>query len=589
MLAMSARKIARRGIAMILSLIFILILTPDCMIIKARAESDHKLIAITFDDGPSNNTPVLLDGLEERGAVATFFMCGMNGSHGVVKHADLLDRMYSLGCQLANHSYRHPNFTKISTDQMQSELGGVEPYIYGAVGEEYLEVVRIPGGSNTERIRATVAHPMITWNVDPFDWRDRNEEIVYQRIMERAVDGGIILLHDLYPTSIAAGLRAIDSLREQGYEFVTVSELFRRRGVYLENHVVYSGAPANGTDLGPYNGPSMTVSVEPGSGNTLVSIQDPEENITSIHYTTDGSAPTLRSPLYTGPVAVEGDTTIRAAGFDRFATRTQINEKLIHAGTAAPRIESVAKGKINLSCATDGASIYYTTDGSDPRLSGEKYTGAIAPGNITQAVAVVPGRARSDVMKIIKTSDGSLFRDIDPDAWYFHALDQVVKSGWMGSVGDYLFAPDNAVTRAALVSILYRLEKNPSVKNITHNFQDVPEDSWYAAAVAWASANGIVKGRSDTKFDPSGIITRQQAATILYRYAEFSNRMGNGSGSLYSYSDENIVAPYARAGMEWCESNGLLSDGVPEGVLDPDGRLTRAQCACMIYKLSEIQ
>ena len=290
----------------------------------ARAESGHKLIAITFDDGPSNNTPVLLDGLEARGAVATFFMCGANGSHGVVKHADLLERMYSLGCQLANHSYRHPNFTKITSEQMASELGGVEAYIYGAVGAEYLEVVRIPGGSNTERIRATVAHPMITWNVDPFDWRDRNEEIVYQRIMERAVDGGIILLHDLYPTSIAAGLRAIDSLREQGYEFVTVSELFRRRGVYLENHTVYSGAPADGTDLGPYNGPSITVSVEAGSGNTLISIQDPEENITSIHYTTDGSAPTLASPLYEGAFAVPGNTTIRAAGFDRVVQRAEI-------------------------------------------------------------------------------------------------------------------------------------------------------------------------------------------------------------------------------------------------------------------------
>ncbi|MBQ9616784.1 MAG: polysaccharide deacetylase family protein, partial [Oscillibacter sp.] len=235
------KHLIRRAAALLLLIVLTLTTTPAYA--PARAAESKKLIAITFDDGPSANTPTLLDGLEARGAVATFFMCGSNGSHGVVKHSDLLPRMVSLGCQLANHSNTHPNFTKLTADQIQSQIAAVEPYLYEAVGDKYLEVVRIPGGSNTERIRANTAHPIIIWSIDPLDWRDRNEEIVYNRIMQKAHDGGVILLHDLYPTSIAAGLRAIDSLREQGYEFVTVSELFRRRGVYLQNGTTYTGAP----------------------------------------------------------------------------------------------------------------------------------------------------------------------------------------------------------------------------------------------------------------------------------------------------------------------------------------------------------
>ena len=220
----------RRIIALFMSLALALTLAPLPVRAAESGKGQKKLIAITFDDGPSANTPTLLDGLEARGAVATFFMCGYNGSHGVANHSDLLPRMVALGCQLANHSNTHPNFTKLSAEQIHSQIEAVEPYLYNAVGDKYLEVVRIPGGSNTERIRANVEHPIIIWSIDPFDWRDRNEDIVYNRIMDMAYDGGVILLHDLYKTSIAAGLRAIDSLREQGYEFVTVSELFRRRG-----------------------------------------------------------------------------------------------------------------------------------------------------------------------------------------------------------------------------------------------------------------------------------------------------------------------------------------------------------------------
>ena len=546
------------------------------------AGTAKKLIALTFDDGPSDNTPTLLDGLEQRGAVATFFMCGANGSHGVVKHADLLPRMIALGCQLANHTYSHYSFARLTDDQMASEVTKVEQYLYAAQGDSYLEVVRIPGGANTERIRANVHHPIITWSVDPFDWRDRDEDVVYERILERAHDGGIILLHDLYPTSIAAGLRAIDTLRSQGYEFVTVSELFRRRGIYLENGVVYSSARTEIT-YAAYTPPRLETWAD-GSGGVRVALSSSEPGVSSIHYTTDGSVPTLSSPLYTGPFSVSEDTLVRSAGFDRFATRTPLNEKTVRTCTAIPKITDISRGKVSLASATPGAKILYTTDGSDPRLNGAEYTKPFPPGKVTKAVAIVRGQARSDIATLVKTTDGSLFCDLDPSAWYVDAVGDAVKRGLMGSIGDYRFAPANGVTRAALASVLYRMDSSPEPP--ASSYQDVPADAWYASAVAWAGANNLFPARDSGVFAPNETLSRLDAAITLYNYARYTGRTGK-SGDLSAYADAGEVASWATEAVAWCAANGLMERGDGRlAVLEP---LLRAQCAAAVSALSGIR
>ena len=578
-------KAWRRMAALFLCILLTLSAIPA---IPARAaENGKKLIAITFDDGPSANTPTLLDGLEARGAVATFFMCGSNGSHGVVKHSDLLPRMVSLGCQLANHSNTHPNFTKLTAGQIQEQIAAVEPYLYNAVGDTYLEVVRIPGGSNTERIRANTAHPIIIWSIDPLDWRDRNEDIVYKRIMEKAHDGGVILLHDLYPTSIAAGLRAIDSLREQGYEFVTVSELFRRRGVYLQNGVTYTGALNEGVTKPAYTAPLMDVRVNQQTGETTVIMDTTENGVESIHYTTDGSLPTLASPKYTGPFTISKVTNIRAAGFDRFATRTPLNEKEVQPGVAKPRIAEASHNRLTLTCPTEGAKILYTTDGTDPRTAGEEYTGPFTAGDMTRAVAVVAGKARSDVLDILKTSNGTFFCDVPFGAWYAQGVDSVVKQGLMNGVEPYYFAPESATTRAALVTILYRMDGSPRVTKKAP-WQDVGVGEWYSSAVAWAADKGIVTGKSDTLFGPSDILTRQQAATMVKRYADYAKLKGKSGGSLDDYKDAAKVAEYAVEPMAWCVQNGMLKS-VGEGRIAPEEAALRGQVAVMIQALRALK
>ena len=571
----------------IAALFLLVILTLPAFPARAAENSGKKLIAITFDDGPSANTPTLLDGLEARGAVATFFMCGANGSHGVVKHSDLLPRMVALGCQLANHSNTHPNFTKLTAGQIQEQIAAVEPYLYEAVGDKYLEVVRIPGGSNTERIRANTAHPIIIWSIDPLDWRDRNEEIVYNRIMQKAHDGGVILLHDLYPTSIAAGLRAIDSLREQGYEFVTVSELFRRRGVYLQNGVTYTGALNEGVTKSAYAAPLVDVRVNQQTGETTVIMDTTENGVESIHYTTDGSLPTLASPKYTGPFTISKVTNIRAAGFDRFATRTPLNEKEVQPGVAKPRIAEASHNRLTLECPTEGAKILYTTDGTDPRTNGEEYAGPFTAGEMTRAVAVVAGKARSDVLDVLKTSNGTFFCDVPFGAWYAQGVDSVVKQGLMNGVEPYYFAPENPTTRAALVTILYRMDGSPRVTKKAP-WQDVGVGEWYSSAVAWAADKGIITGKTETLFGPSDVLTRQQAATIIKRYADYAKLKGKSGGSLDDYKDAVKTAEYAIEPMTWCVQNGMLKS-VGDGRIAPEEAALRGQVAVMIHALSGLK
>jgi hypothetical protein len=114
-------------------------------------------------------------------------------------------------------------------------------------------LLRPPYGNYNSNVKAWAGCPLILWSVDPDDWKDRNATTVKNRIVSNAKDGSIILVHDLYSTSVQGAIAAIDELQSEGYTFVTVKELFRRKGITLQNGVVYTNAPNNGVDLGPYD------------------------------------------------------------------------------------------------------------------------------------------------------------------------------------------------------------------------------------------------------------------------------------------------------------------------------------------------
>lgn len=142
------------------------------------------------------------------------------------------------------------------------------------------------------------------------------------------------------------------------------------------------------------------------------------------------------------------------------------------------------------------------------------------------------------------------------------------------------FAPEGAMTRGMLVTVLYRLEGEPSAGSAA--FSDVPADSWFAKAVAWASESGVVNGVGDGKFAPDDRITREQLATMLQRYAAYLSLSGE-SGTLDGFADADRVSDWAREAMQFAVANGIIG-GKDHNLLDPRGNATRAEVATMLRR-----
>ena len=176
------------------------------------------------------------------------------------------------------------------------------------------------------------------------------------------------------------------------------------------------------------------------------------------------------------------------------------------------------------------------------------------------------------------------FPDVTEGDWFYDAVRYAYETGLMDGVGDNLFAPNSQTTRAQLVTILYRLEGEPEVSG-TSGFTDVEAGTWYTDAVAWAAANGIVNGTTDTTFAPGEDITREQLVTVLYRYAESKGYDVSASADLSGYPDAGQVQDYAQPAMAWAVAEGIV-EGV-DGNLNPTGDATRAQIATILMRFCE--
>ncbi len=177
------------------------------------------------------------------------------------------------------------------------------------------------------------------------------------------------------------------------------------------------------------------------------------------------------------------------------------------------------------------------------------------------------------------------FTDIEETAWYYDAVDYVVEKGLMDGVDDTTFAPNDSTTRAMLVTILYRLDGEPAVtKNIP--FSDVASGLWYSDAINWAAANEIVGGYGDDTFCPDRDLTREEAATILYRYASYKKYDVTTTAALTGYTDAASVRSYATAPMSWAVGTELIN-GTTATTLAPNGGAIRAQIATILMRFCE--
>lgn len=179
------------------------------------------------------------------------------------------------------------------------------------------------------------------------------------------------------------------------------------------------------------------------------------------------------------------------------------------------------------------------------------------------------------------------FDDLDTSLWYHGDMDYVLSNGLMNGTADKTFAPNENLTRAMLVTILYRNEGKPEISG-SAPFEDVAGGAYYADAVDWAYKNGIVKGISETMFAPDNNITREQIAAIMYRYAQYKgyDTTDGENTNILSYNDFDSISEYAIGAMQYACGSGLIK-GRTESTLNPNDNATRAEIAAVLHRFIE--
>lgn len=220
--------------------VFIGVLCVFLLAQPVRAEN-AKYVALTFDDGPSGHyTRQLLDGLKERGAKATFLLCG----YRIREYPQETQRILDEGHEIGTHGYSHKNMQELSRRDIAQELMDTEALLPSSC---HLRFLRPPGGCCSDAVRQVAQArklAILSWSVDPRDWAVQDSGAIEKEVVKNVTDGDVILLHDMSDSSVTAALRIIDRLSEQGYHFVTASELAALRGCIPKAGKTYSSFPA---------------------------------------------------------------------------------------------------------------------------------------------------------------------------------------------------------------------------------------------------------------------------------------------------------------------------------------------------------
>ena len=187
-----------------------------------------------------------------------------------------------------------------------------------------------------------------------------------------------------------------------------------------------------------------------------------------------------------------------------------------------------------------------------------------------------------------ETCPSEAYTDLDRNGWYHEYVDWVLKNGVMNGVGGGLFEPNGETTRAMLVMVLYRMAGAPDMAGRESSFTDVSADSWYGAAVIWASENGIVNGVGGGLFDPDASLTREQMAMMLYRFAGYLGSNTEKRADLSAYGDADAVSAFAQDAMAWAVAEGLVN-GRSAAELAPKAGATRAELATILFRFAALQ
>lgn len=263
----------------------------------------------------------------------------------------------------------------------------------------------------------------------------------------------------------------------------------------------------------------------------------------------------------------------RALG-SQAATATLANASVLVDGAAASCPAGSVRAAVAVNAADDLTAWSLADDGSISAVGG-----AYDAGQQTYAFDVVNG-----VTAIARFP----FTDVVAGTWYYGAAAYAYNNGLFAGMTPTTFAPNATMTRAMLVSVLWRLAGEPAPK-APNTFVDVPDGAWYTDAVTWVAENGVVSGIGGSRFDPSGFVTREQTAEILYNYAHSKGYDVSARADLTAFPDAGSVSGWAEEALSWANAAGLINGTVRDGqtILDPQGSASRAQVAMILMNYVE--
>lgn len=285
------------------------------------------------------------------------------------------------------------------------------------------------------------------------------------------------------------------------------------------------------------------------------------------------------------------DENNQAAGFSQRNTSV----KLLAPGTDIPAVPIGNRSKPVLVKGSSFASAYVTGAAAlliecNPELSAAQLRELLyktAQDLGSEGYDTETGWGMLDILKALSEAEKYIpFNDVSPESWYYDAAFFAYQEGLIKGTAENKFLPDAAVTRSMFVTLLYRLEKEPDTTG-SNVFTDIKAGTWDYAAVCWAAENGMAAG-SDGYFRPDEALTREDMARLLYQYAMYKGLDINAGNDydLNRFSDLKAVSDYAISSVKWACDAGIIS-GVSDSLLEPKGKLTRAQAAVVIYRFSK--